>query len=77
LRSCQSRSVRPVYTLITKRVQEPENEGTLDDTGHLSNGYHPELHPWLPRLDELMAAGVPEREALAQAMAESNAKWGE
>ena len=41
------------------------------------NGYHPELHPWLPRLDELMAAGVPEREALAQAMAESNAKWGE
>jgi len=54
-----------------------ENEGTLDDTGHLSNGYHPELHPWLPRLDELMAAGVPEREALAQAMAESNAKWGE
>ena len=35
-----------------------------------TNGHHPEWHPWQPRLEELMAGGMPEREALAQAMAE-------
>ena len=45
-----------------------ENKGTLGGAGHLSNGYQPE---WWQRFEELMAGGMPEREATAMAMAEA------
>ena len=35
------------------------------------NGYHPELHPWKPLYDELVAGGMDPRDALFQAKAES------
>ncbi len=35
-----------------------------------SNGYHPELHPWKPLYDELVAHGMDPKEALVKAMRE-------
>lgn len=49
----------------TEGVKTPPPPATAN-----GNGYHPELHPWKPLYDELVAHGMDEQEALAQAMRE-------
>jgi len=48
-----------------------DSGGGGDADPSLSNGYHPELHPWKPLYDELVAHGMDTQEALVKAKNES------
>jgi hypothetical protein len=58
------------------RADASDVSDVSDVSESAQNGHNGRLHEWQSRLNELKAQGIPEREALAQAVAESNAKWG-